>query len=245
MFHATGNGGAAVTPVVDLRQYTVVPGQRDTLIDLFDGHFVMGQEEAGIHVVGQYRDLDDPDRFVWLRAFESMAVRGEALARFYYGPVWQQHRDRANATMIDSDNALLLEPLYLGPGYPKPRSRVAAGPAASTVAITVAYLAGPITVADHTLAGQGRTALATAGAEVVAVLASHAAENNFPALPLREESVLVWVTRFVGDASYARHAERLASSAAWADLCAQLSSRCSQLPMQRLRLRPTPRSLVR
>lgn len=234
-----------MTPVLDLRQYTLVPGGRDTLIELFDAHFVTGQEDAGIHVVGQYRDLDDSDRFVWLRAFDSMAVRGDALSRFYYGPVWQQHRDRANATMVDSDDALLLEPLYLGPGYPTAHTPRDGSPAVSTVAITVAYLAGPITSADRAFAGRGRTALAEAGADVVAVLVTHAADNNFPALPLRDENVLVWVSRFAGDGSYARHAARLKSSAAWANVCAQLSIRCGQLPIQRLRLRPTERSLLR
>src|SRR5207248_8870140 len=59
-----------------------------------------------MHVVGQFRDLDDPDRFVWLRAFDSMPARQAALEAFYYGPVWRAHRDAANDTMIDSDDAL-------------------------------------------------------------------------------------------------------------------------------------------
>ena len=32
------------------------------------------------------------------------------LAAFYDGPVWRAHRDEANATMIDSDDVLLLRP---------------------------------------------------------------------------------------------------------------------------------------
>src|SRR5947199_6255874 len=90
-------------PVVELRQYTLRPGQRDVLIDLFDRELVESQEAAGMAIVGQFRDLDDPGRFVWLRGFASMPSRARALASFYGGPVRQAHSTRANATMIASD----------------------------------------------------------------------------------------------------------------------------------------------
>ena len=61
--------------VVELRRYTLHPGTRDTLIELFDREFVETQEVLGMQVLGTFRDLDDPDQFVWLRGFESMAVR--------------------------------------------------------------------------------------------------------------------------------------------------------------------------
>jgi hypothetical protein len=231
--------------VVDLRQYTLVPGRRDALIDLFDRHFVEGQEAAGIHVAGQFRDLDDPDRFVWLRGFESMAARGEALPRFYYGPVWKDHRDDANATMLDSDDALLLEPLHLGPTYPQNGGDRVCGPTQSLVAITVAHLAGPITAADRALATSVRSTLDEVGAEVVAVFITHDAENNFPVLPLRDEHVLAWVTRFSDDAAHARHLDRLADSDRWRDALRRLAARSNRLPMQHLRLRPTAHSQLR
>ncbi len=52
--------------IVELRQYTLREGRRDELIDLFDREFVETQEQLGIAVLGQFRDLDRPDRFVWL-----------------------------------------------------------------------------------------------------------------------------------------------------------------------------------
>lgn len=213
--------------VADLRQYTLLPGQRDTLIELFDRHFVQGQESAGIHVVGQFRDLDDPDRFVWLRGFESMTARGDALPRFYYGPVWQDHRDDANATMLDSDNALLLEPLHLSPGYPNYGGERVYDPTSSVVAITVAHLDGPVTAADRTLATRIRSVLEGTDAEIVAVFATHDADNNFPALPLRDEHVLVWITRFADDAAHNRHQKRLDRSADWRNALTRLEARSS------------------
>ena len=96
--------------VIELRQYQMHPGQRDVLIELFEREFIEPQQALGIDVVGIFRDLDDPDRYVWLRGFADMASRPAALAGFYDGPVWQRHRTAANATMIASDNVLLLRP---------------------------------------------------------------------------------------------------------------------------------------
>jgi hypothetical protein len=97
--------------VVALRQYTLHPQQRDVLIELFDREFVETQEAAGMRVIGQFRDLDNADRSVWLRGFADMASRPASLQAFYGGPVWETHREAANATMVDSDNVLLLRPV--------------------------------------------------------------------------------------------------------------------------------------
>ena len=102
--------------VVELRQYTLKPGQRDILIALFEREFVESQEAQGIALLGIFRDLDDPDRFVWLRGFPDMESRARSLAAFYRGPIWKANRDAANATMIDSDNVLLLRPAWSGAG---------------------------------------------------------------------------------------------------------------------------------
>ena len=61
--------------VVELRQYTLHPHQRDTLIALFDREFVESQEALGMQVIGPFRDLDDPDRFVWLRGFDDSSFK--------------------------------------------------------------------------------------------------------------------------------------------------------------------------
>ena len=72
-------------PIVELRQYTLHPGKRDVLIDLFDREFVESQEALGMKVIGQFRDLDNPNRFVWLRGFRDMPSRAQALRIFTAG----------------------------------------------------------------------------------------------------------------------------------------------------------------
>ncbi|MEH0450264.1 NIPSNAP family protein [Streptomyces sp. B21-102] len=62
--------------IVELRQYTLHSGARETLIELFEREFVTGQQAVGITVGGRFRDLDDPDRFVWLRSFPTWRTAG-------------------------------------------------------------------------------------------------------------------------------------------------------------------------
>jgi NIPSNAP protein len=233
--------------VFDLRQYTLKPGSRDTLIDIFDAHFIDGQENVGIHLPGQFRDLDDPDRFVWLRSFDSMDARASALPAFYYGPVWRANSDRANDTMIDSDDALLLNPLLLSTRYPHfgtPRS--ANRIPESVVGITVYYRDRPIDAPLRELVVERLVPeLTAAGGEPVAVLVTDPSENNFPPLPLRDENVLVWINRFDDDAAHAVFQQRLAASPAWRNHVLPTLQRTAKAELQQLRLRPTARSLLR
>ena len=94
--------------ILELRQYTLYPGKRDTLIDLFERDFLDPQEVMGAELIGQFCDLENPNRFVWLRGFPDMSSRGRMLEEFYTGSIWKAHREEANATMEDSDNVLLL-----------------------------------------------------------------------------------------------------------------------------------------
>lgn len=70
MFEAPKNLASGKTvndQIFELRQYTLFGSKRDALIDIFEQNFVESQEQLGLHVVGTLRDLDDPDRFVWIR----------------------------------------------------------------------------------------------------------------------------------------------------------------------------------
>src|SRR5687767_12697413 len=86
--------------VIELRDYLLHPNQRDVLIELFEREFIETQEAHGMRVMGQFRDLDRPDHFVWLRGFADMAARQRGLEGFYGGDVWRAYRTAANATMI-------------------------------------------------------------------------------------------------------------------------------------------------
>lgn len=163
--------------VVELRQYTLHPGRRDELISLFEREFIEPQEAVGLQVLGTFRNAEREDHFVWLRGFADMAARAEGLAAFYGGPVWQRHRDAANATMIDSDDVLLLRPLtpWAAPGE-------GGGEWLATVLLL-----------KHPPGEALREALRTSGRRW---LETEPARNNFPRLPVREGvQALVALTR--------------------------------------------------
>ncbi len=237
--------------IVELRQYSLRPGQRDVLIDLFDREFVETQEAAGIGVIGQFRDLDDPDRFVWLRGFPDLPSRARALRTFYGGPVWSKHRDAANATMVDSDNVLLLRPARGASGFPPQNgeqpppgvSRAAEG----LVAATLYHFDDP--VGDDFVALFGRTlgpVLVDAGARPLGSFVTESGANNFPTLPVREgEHVFVRFSLFRNVAAYDRHVAALGRSRRWREGVVKVLVLRLARPPEVLRLSPTARSLLR
>src|ERR671922_1233314 len=94
--------GRTWSPIVDLRQYTLYPGTRDGFVALFDREFVETQEATGMRVIGQFRDLGDPNRFVWMRGFPDMPSREKALTAFYvHSAAWRTHAETARSHMID------------------------------------------------------------------------------------------------------------------------------------------------
>jgi NIPSNAP len=228
--------------IVELRRYALHPGTRETLIDLFERELVETQEACGLRVLGTFRDVDDPSSFVWLRGFADMTTRGEGLRAFYGGPVWAEHKDAANATMIDSDNVLLLRPLDvasrldLGDAV---RPRVGAPTARRGVAsLTIC----PLDPAHTDAFGQSfkeaiEPALRDAGATVRARFVTKHSENNYPALPIREgEEFFVWLSLFPDDRARDKHSERSGLDALLVDHLA------GELKVHRLE--PTARSLL-
>lgn len=235
--------------VIELRQYTLHPGQREVLVELFERELVESQEAVGMRVLGQFRDLDRPDRFVWLRGFPDMPSRARSLAAFYGGPVWKAHRSAANATMVDSDDVLLLRPAGPASGFPLPAGRAPVGgvpPRASLVVATPYLLARRV---DEGFVRFFETRVAPsmieAGAPPLARFLTEYAANDFPALPVRAGvNVFVWFAAFDGPAEHAAHLTRLARSPTWTEVVWPELSRLLAAPPERLRLEPTPRSLV-
>ncbi|MCM2576685.1 NIPSNAP family protein [Streptomyces meridianus] len=240
--------------VLELRQYTLQPGRRDDLIDLFDQHFVESQEEVGMRVVGQFRDLGNRDRFVWLRAFPDMTTRARSLSAFYERhPAWQEHRGAANDTMADSDNVLLLRPATADSGFAEPAA--SRPPTGTTAAVSPAL----VTVTIHRLGSAAaledfvgfhedrvRPLLAGAGSPPAACFRTEAAENTFPRLPVRTgEHVFVEVSVFADADHHEKHRARLASLTVWQrDVLPELAGRLTG-PSEVLRLSPTGRSALR
>jgi quinol monooxygenase YgiN len=197
-----------VNGVFELRQYTLLPGRRDELIELFEREFIETQEASGIQLIGQFRDRNDPDRFVWVRAFRDMAARAAALQAFYGGPVWKAHRDAANATILDSDNVLLLRPARASSGFSQENAGHRSGASDDEVGAVIYSFKMPV---DEAGVEAFERALATAHASAIAYFVTEESPNTFPALPVREnEYALVWFSRAVDAAARKAVSEVLA-----------------------------------
>ena len=236
-------------PIVEFRRYTLHPGKRDVLVDLFDREFVETQEAVGIRVIGQFRDAGDPNLFVFLRGFGDMRSRARALADFYQGPVWTAHREAANATMIDWSNVLLLRPALAGSEFSldesdRPRPGVD-GVSRGLVVATVYYFDRPpgaqFTDFFETAL---RPVVTGAGSSILACFVTESSPNDYPALPVREgEHAFVWFSRFPEVGSYGKHLALLSRSRGWSEVTDALATRLKG-PPEIHRLLPTARSLL-
>jgi hypothetical protein len=228
------------TSVVELRQYTLRGGRREDLISLFEREFIESQEALGLRVLGIFRDLDDPDRFVWMRGFRDLPQRHTALQAFYTGPVWRANSGAANATMLDSDNVLLLTPLAKSEGLLAPQRLSPPG----IVRISIHNLAEvPSRSFGEFFESAMRPMIAAAGGSVLAELTSETRPNDFPRLPVREhESVFVWMTRLADAAAEARFTQLLTQRSGWRDQVPESLWPALMRKPEVLRLSPTSRS---
>lgn len=188
--------------VFELRRYTLKPGTREALIEVFDSHLVETQEVVGMSVLCQFRDPAAPDQFVWFRGFPHQKARTRALPAFYGGPVWAQHGPAANETMLAWHDVLMLKPAAPGSGF-KTNGLERLPPGTVDREDGRAYLVAVHHLAPDTadnMAALTARAIADAvhsiGGEVLASLISDRSENGFARLPVREgECVVVTLIR--------------------------------------------------
>lgn len=235
--------------VVELRQYTLHDGARERLVHLFENEFIESQQALGIRVIGPFYDLEDPNRFVWLRGFPDMNERRRMLSAFYDGSIWRAHCDAANATMIDSDNVLLLQPTDDRSANSAITNRLDKG-SLGRDALVVAniHYVDRSAIKDFTQFFEKtmEPVLTSTGAPVIAAFETEPATNTFQRLPVRDsETVLIWLAAFQETRQYDDHVTALRHSPDWRkhappDILRQFSRKAEVL-----KLTPTPRSQLK
>jgi hypothetical protein len=240
------------SPIVDLRQYTLYPGTRDPFIELFDREFVETQEAVGIRIIGQFRDLSDPNRFVWMRGYPDMPSREKALTSFYmHGEAWRRHGEIARSQMIDSSDVLMLRPVRPDTAFTLPsaaeRPPLNSGLSPGLVVATIHSLARRVD-ADFVefFEASVQPAMIGAGARVLGVFATEDSPNNFARLPVREgENVFIPFLAFDSLARYHEYMTSLGRHPTWRSEIYPALLKRLQRPPQILRLAPTSRSQLR
>ena len=221
--------------ILELRRYVTHPGARDTLIELFERQFIESQEACGMVPAGHFRNLDDPDAFVWLRTFPDMDSRLKSLEAFYLkSAAWRENRAAANATMADSDNVLLLRPARRASGIDlrglvRPPVAEGAGAGENSFAgiairmVDDSALPGALEAFEQKVLPRLAPIAPRAGYYV-----TEERPNNFAPLPVRAETALV-VIGSCRDAAALTEWGRVFDGGAW----------------EVLRLQPARRSLYR
>jgi hypothetical protein len=199
-------------------------------------------------VIGQFKNLDDPDTFVWLRGFPNMIARAKSLEMFYSGPIWKAHRDAANATMIDSDNVFLLRPAHSDSGFalegirrPPPGSTLVPD---SLVVATIYELNAPATQGFLEFFERDLIPVfTTSDTQILAYFVTEQSPNTFPKLPVLEgKCAFVWFSMFANRNAYGHHEEGLTQSPHWNTALKPALDGYMERPPKILRLIPTSRS---
>jgi hypothetical protein len=100
--------------IVEVRNYRVTPGRRADFIRFFEDQAVPALRAHGISVLGPMLDLENPNRFLWLRGFPSLAERDRMKKAFYGGPVWLDELESIAMPMLDAYDFAVCE---TSPGY--------------------------------------------------------------------------------------------------------------------------------
>lgn len=223
--------------IYEFRDYTMRAGQRDTLIELFEHEFIETQETLGANVRATFRDLDQSDRFVWMRSFADSHARFAALDGFYSGSTWKANRTAANATIVDSDNVLQLRPVA-GAIPAAPRPPIGAGDPPSSLILAATYFPKSEAAFSRHFLSETAPHLRELHAAPFVMFATEHAPNAYPRLPVRDDTVFLTLTRFASPATFAE--AQSAISTIERGLAPLLAA-----PTETRRLQPTARSTLR
>lgn len=237
---------AATLRLLELRSYAMAGGQRDALNSMFEEHFLDAYEAAGARILGVFHDAQEPDRWVWIRAFPDPATRARALKGFYSSDAWLSLRTLANRTIRSSRDATLLRPLVGDfDGLQAPAKARVRLPGSVLECVRGFLKSGEdqdevADVVQHDMF----PVLEKLGATPLALLVNSEEPNLYPRAPLRSGKAVVWLLRFSSSSAHQRHVAARAASRAWADVEHALSARLRQ-PLEFITLLPQRRSALR
>jgi len=95
--------------IVEVRSYRIKPGRRAEFIEFFENRSIPALRSHGMKVLGPLLDLENPNKFVWLRSFPSLGERDRMNNDFYEGELWKNELEAIAMPMIDSYDVILCE----------------------------------------------------------------------------------------------------------------------------------------
>src|SRR5215813_5143231 len=95
--------------IVEVRSYRIKPGRRAEFIQFFEARAIPALHSYRMTVLGPLLDLENPNKFVWLRSFPSLDERERMRNAFYEGPVWKEELEAIAMPMLESYDVILCE----------------------------------------------------------------------------------------------------------------------------------------
>lgn len=202
--------------VIELRNYLIKTGYRDYFIDFFEHIAVDTLNARGNYVLGQYRVKGSPNSFFWIRGFDDMTSRPEALEAFYSSSYWKQHESVPLTYVAGYTNVYLLKPLNLTDKRTD-----------STSGFEMDWFGKQkgLAVVDFYVANEMRTqwidfvatyydsVMRASGVKEVSYWISETSPNNFPSLPVfQDKNLLVTITFFKDELQYNNTKKKIESS---------------------------------
>ena len=95
--------------IVEVRSYRIKPGRREEFVQFFQTRAVPALRERGMKIIGPFLDVENPNKFVFLRGFPSLEERDRMKEEFYEGELWKKELEGIAMPMIDSYDVILCE----------------------------------------------------------------------------------------------------------------------------------------
>ena len=95
--------------IIEVRSYRIKPGKRAEFIELFERRAVPALREYGMNVVGPLLDVENPNKFVFLRSFPSLEERDRMKDVFYSSDTWKNELEPIAMPLLDSYDVILCE----------------------------------------------------------------------------------------------------------------------------------------
>jgi len=95
--------------IVEVRSYRIKPGRRTEFIEFFEKRAIPALRTHGMKVLGPLLDLENPNKFVWLRSFPSLEERERMKNDFYEGELWKNELEAIAMPMLESYDVILCE----------------------------------------------------------------------------------------------------------------------------------------
>lgn len=95
--------------IVEIRTYRIKQGLRGKFLKFFEKDAVPLQRSIGIRILGPFVDLENPDTFIWLRAFPSLEERDRMKSALYDGEKWKSELEAIAMPMLESYDVALTD----------------------------------------------------------------------------------------------------------------------------------------